>query len=99
MTGEFKIWDSKKKIWMDDSKFFIGSDGKLFVIDHGGRIMSSLNKNIFPVFSTSKTDKNGIEVFIGDRMRNKYDYEFTIKHTIEDMGTCEKIDFKYGEIK
>lgn len=90
---KFKVFDSKLKSFLSEEFYMLDCNGKL----HYQGNKEVVSEWIFPVFSTGKTDKNGVELDIGDRMRNKNGHEFTLKDSIEGLETCEKIGSKYKE--
>lgn len=93
---KFKVWDSEEKKFIKyPLDFFINCHGNLHRLDSNGRELFLCDVRFIPVLSTDKTDKNKVEVFIGDRLRNKNGYEFTVKSAIEGIETCEKIGSKY----
>lgn len=70
---KFKVWDIRKKQWFKEelygTRFFIDSDGSFYREIHGepnSSFRQISNDDYIPVFSTGKTDKNGVELFDGD---------------------------------
>jgi hypothetical protein len=64
MKTKFKVWDSKMKCFDNDHDFVIDPSGKLYV-KHLSEYMVC-GDWMKPVFSTTKADKNGVELFEGD---------------------------------
>ena len=64
-----------------------------------GNVLEKAGPEFSRVFSTERTDKNGVEILEGHRMRDPNGYEFEIKfpnypeHLPLEM--CEIIEYKY----
>lgn len=61
---KFKVWDKTEKKWCS-GWYFLRDDGVLCGYDCCGYVEPESNNKI-PVFSTGKTDKNGVELYSGD---------------------------------
>ena len=95
MMHGFKVWDKAKNEW-SKKNFVIDQAGNLCLLFGNLEWSKEATKSRYqPVYSTGKTDKKGVEVWIGDRLRNKNGHEFTVKHCIEGIETCEKIGNKF----
>ena len=70
MIGKFKIWDkfTESFIKNDNGRFYLSMNGELMIYLED---MEKASHQFIPVFSTGKTDKNGVELFDGDVVRNK----------------------------
>ncbi len=63
---KFKVWDEKNKMWLDEEwvQYAVKSNGELIEIFDKKAVDSA--SHLKPVYSTEKTDKNGVELFEGD---------------------------------
>jgi len=64
MKAKFKVWNKRLKSFDTTNKFMIDMQGRLYVQD--GSIFIICGDWMEPVFSTTKEDKNGVELFDGD---------------------------------
>lgn len=92
MNGKFKVWDTTNKEW-SPFHYYINLKGDLCTVDYSGRIMSCLRKDLIIVYSTGKNDKNGVELFDGDKAIGDHYKEECEVHFSQDIG-C----WFYGDI-
>jgi hypothetical protein len=66
---KFKVWDDKKKMFLDRGwPFYIGQTGRL-CFHHNGRV-DKADDWLIPVLSTEEQDVDGEELFDGDIVSN-----------------------------
>lgn len=107
MTGKFKVWDGKNKLWFSPENSFINHEGKLMhAVPQctGGFKMNEfdIDENLIPVHSTGKTDKNGVELFYGDIVKNEWrrfvvewidrTVAFRLRHITAEIGYAYEIN-------
>ena len=63
---KFKVWDEFKNRFRDEFEFFLSEKAELFYLS-STNILAKAPDGLVPVFSTSKADKNGVELFDGDK--------------------------------
>lgn len=73
---KYKVWDSKDKNWDNENDFFINPKGKLYLWDNG--VIEECIDSLIVVYSAEKYDKNGVELFSGDLLKNNSDSIFEI---------------------
>lgn len=61
---KFKVWDTEWKKWLPECDYFMGSDGSLYCFGKSKQLFKYEPAII--VFSTGKTDKNGVDWWQGD---------------------------------
>ena len=86
MTVKFKVWDKEQKIF-SISKFYLNQDGEIWFITDDG--FYSAADCFEPVFSTGKTDKNGVELFDGDIIDTLGDIFVIVNKRFNDCGYNE----------
>ena len=69
---KFKVWDKKNKMWLDEkwAEYAVKSSGELIEIFDKKAVDSK--SHLKPIYSTEKTDKNGVELFQGDIIKNDW---------------------------
>lgn len=75
--GKFKVWDDQLGSFLNPEFYCLDSNGKLHYMyceskDHLTFYANECHDWIIPVHSTSKTDKNGVELFDGDIITTTY---------------------------
>ena len=65
---KFKVWDKYDKKFINSENYFINSKGTLYEYSRN-TFYSDACLNFIPVYSTEKTDKNGVELFKGDKVK------------------------------
>ena len=79
---KFKVWDNRDKCFVENSKCGNLLKSEFFYLNHVGELFYH-NPTFFdqhgpekcgegeytPVYSTGKTDKNGVELFDGDKIK------------------------------
>lgn len=83
MNGKFKVWDNKKKILYDCDvhNCFINGSGELmgwrFPLFQSPELVKEDPEKII-VWSTGQNDKNGLELYQGDKLENDSESVFEI---------------------
>ena len=66
---KFKVWDIKYKEWRTEELFYIDQNGILNIEDDEIKFAPP---NLVIVYSTEKKDKNSVELFQGDIIKNDW---------------------------
>ena len=65
---KFKVWDKKRKEFTSGG-FVIDEEGELLVVS--GKTIHGPDSRFIPVYSTAQTDKNGVELFHKDIVKDQ----------------------------
>jgi len=84
MKAKFKVWDINNKKFADEREFLIDCKGQLCTTTVRGQLYIVNHINFIPVFSTTKEDKNGVELFDGDLI-DQCQKEFPGEHYIKEI--------------
>ena len=83
---KFKVFDSKLKSFLSEEFYFLDCNGKLHYLNH----KEIVSEWIFPVFSTEKNDKNGVELFDGDILKSPHYKTFIYSEIIKSGSDFKK---------